>query len=159
MSGQHRANYLEAMGITVWKERNVTRLTEHIPEAVANEETAHLLVSVSSRSDSPWLWVLADETPLQQALFRDIRRAVGDAGDSNICFAKNDGEAILSDLLDELLVTRIVLFGQELDADHSLREKSCDIVNAPSLEALAGSSELKKDLWVNLQQLLDFQRR
>ena len=154
MTGQGRAAYLEAMGITVWESRNVGLA---VP-GPANEEAGLLKVSMCSRSDSPWLWVIADQSQKDSGLFADIRRAAGDAGECNICIADPGQGTNLSAITDELLVTRVVLFDQELGADDLVRQKSCDIVEAPSLDVLAGSADMKRTLWNKLQLLLDYQR-
>ena len=154
MTTQRRAAYLEAMGIPVWQERGipVSQL------AAANDKVRQLLVVMCSHSDSPWLWVIADANRENNHLLADIRRAVGDRGDGNICYSATAGGRPLDVIVHEHLVTRIVLFGQELDPRDLVRQKSCDIVEAPSLEALAGSADMKKQLWNNLRQLLDYRQ-
>jgi len=152
MTTQRRAAYLEAMGIPVWQERR-------IPEgqlAAVKQKTRQLLVAMCSHSDSPWLWVIADAKLENNRLLADIRRAVGDEGNSNICCTDASEGQPLDVIVHEHLVTRIVLFGQELDPCDLVRKKSCDILEAPSLEALAGSAVMKKQLWNNLRQLLDY---
>ncbi len=132
MTAQRRAAYLEAMGIPVWQERSIPKGQL----AAVNKKAMQLLVAMCSHSDSPWLWVIADANLENNRLLADIRRAVGDKGNSNICYTDASEGQPLDVIVHEHLVTRIVLFGQELDPCDLVRKKSCDIVEAPSLEAL-----------------------
>lgn len=151
MTSQGNTAYLEAMGITVWVERGVT----NIQAAAASEISRQLHFVMCSDADSPWLWVIADARLESKRILADIRRAAGEQGNGNICYAVSSGGQSLEAMLDERPITRIVLFGQELDTADPVRQKNCDIVEAPALEELAGSVAMKKQLWNNLQQLLD----
>lgn len=151
MTSQRHTAYLEAMGIPVWVERSVA----NTQAAAVNEKSRQPQFVMCSDGDSPWLWVIADARLENKRVFADIRRAVGEQGNSNICYAVSTGGKSLEAMLNESAITRIVLFGQELDTADPVRQKTCAIVEAPALEELAGSVAMKKQLWENLQQLLD----
>ena len=154
MTGYRKTEYLQEMGIPVWQERSVPKGQP----AASNAKSAGLKVAVCTDSDSPWLWVIANARLVNSQLLADIRRAAGEPGAGNICYPETTTGLSLEDMIDQQLITRIVLFGLKLDPDDPVRTKSCDILEAPALDALPGSPDLKRKLWTNLQQLMDCQQ-
>ncbi len=157
MTSQRKAAYLEAMGIPVWVDRGVP---PGQPVA-ANKSGNTLQVAMCDSSDngSHWLWVIADDLLLENSLLADIRRAVGETNGSNICHPVEAGGQGLDVIVKQHMVTRIVLFGEDLDPGKAVHDTSCEIVQAPTLQALADAPVTKKQLWQTLQQLLDHQRQ
>jgi hypothetical protein len=90
-------------------------------------------------NDSSWLWVVADGTQTEHQLLADIRRAVGDDVAGNICFPVESEGQSLGVLIKDQLITRVVLFGEDLDAGLDLAEKNIDVIRTVSLQVLMDS--------------------
>ena len=157
MTRQHKIAYLEAMGIPVWVARRVPPVQ---PEAVnVIGSNPKLALCGNSDTGSSWLWVIAGADMQENQLLADIQRAAGDTGKTNMCHPVQTGGQKLGAILEEKLITRLILFGDQIDPGKAAKTGSCDIVRAPSLEALAKSPAMKKQLWKNLQQLLGYKQQ
>ena len=155
MSGQRRAAYLEAMGISVWKPRIVPARQP----AVANLAEADMQVALAGNTDndSSWLWMVADGTQTEHQLLADIRRAVGDDAAGNMCYPVESEGPSLGVLIKDQLITRVVLFGEDIDAGLELAAKNIDVIRTASLQLLMDSAGLKQELWQKLRGLAGYQ--
>jgi DNA polymerase III psi subunit len=155
MTGQRQAAYLEAMGISVWKPRVVSARQP----VAANLAEADMQVTLADNTDndSSWLWMVADGTQTEHQLLADIRRAVGDDTAGNICYPVEFEGQSLGALIKDRLMTRVVLFGEDLDAGQELAAKNIDVIRTASLQLLMDSAGLKQELWQKLRGLAGYQ--
>jgi len=156
ISKPKQTDYLNAMGIAVWRLRKAPATLPQSPRE--SEPPTAVPLEVTGSGQSGWLWLLSAQ-PDDPQLLANIRRAVeGELEGAELCITDHAGALNVRRLIDEYLITRVVAFGkslaQQIKRDQEVQPwpESVVFIKAPGLTELKQSKDLKRQLWQQLKQ-------